>query len=188
MLLSSASLVNAVNGSNGDNPTNMARRDVDEVIETLADANAYTVSDMIEGADKFSTAPVRDSFIAMGSTKLIPSLEQVTGFQAKAQYPKDEGMRAEWGTVSNLRFFLSSIGSVSPNSSLLGADVYNVFVTGLDAYTVVEQDGYSSQFIYRPPIYDGPLALNASVGYKFAQARAITNDQWVLNFRQTLAP
>lgn len=188
MLLSTASFLNAVNGTNGDNPTNISRRDVDEVIQTLADANAYTVSDMIEGADKFGTGPVRDAYVAMGSTKLIPSIEQVTGFLAKAQYPRDEGMRAEWGTISNLRIFLSSIGSVSPNQSLLGNDVFNMFVTGLDAYTVVEQDGYSSQFIYRPPIYDGPLALNASVGYKFAQARTVTNDQWVLNFRQTLAP
>jgi N4-gp56 family major capsid protein len=187
MLLSTASFINATGGANGDNPTNIARSDVDNVIETLADANAYTVSDMIEGADKFGTGPVRDAYIAMGSTQLIRSIEQVQGFLAKAQYPRDEGMRAEWGSVSNLRFLLSSIGSVSPSSSLLGADVYNMFITGLDAYTVIEQNGYSTQFIYRPPIYDGPLALNASVGYKFAQARAITNDTWVLNLRQTRA-
>lgn len=30
-----------------------------------------------------------------------------------------------------------------------------------------------------PPIYDGPLALNASVGYKFAEVPRILNDQWV---------
>ncbi|MGD2065712.1 MAG: N4-gp56 family major capsid protein [Candidatus Bathyarchaeota archaeon] len=187
MLLSTASFINATNGTNGDNPTNLARADVDQIIETLVDANAYTVSDMIEGADKFGTGPVRDSYIAMASSQLIRSIEQVTGFLAKSQYPRDEGLRAEWGNISNLRIFLSSIGSVSPNSSLLGANVYNMFVTGLDAYTVIEQDGYSSQFIYRPPIYDGPLALNGSVGYKFAQARTITNDAWVLNLRQTRA-
>ena len=37
----------------------------------------------------------------------------------------------------------------------------------MEAYACIEQDGYSASFIYRPPIYDGPLALNASVGYKF---------------------
>lgn len=40
---------------------------------------------------------------------------------------------------------------------------------------------------YRPPIYDGPLALNASVGYKFAEVPRITNDLWILNLRATLA-
>lgn len=185
MLLSTASFINAVGGANGDNPTNISRRDVDTVIETLVDANAYTVSDMIEGQDKFGTGPVRDAYVAFGSSQLIRSIEQVTGFLAKAQYPTKEGMRAEWGNISNLRIFLSSIGSVSPNSSLLGNDIFNMFCCGLDAYAVIEQDGYSSQFIYRPPIYDGPLALNGSVGYKFAQARTITNDAWVLNLRQT---
>jgi hypothetical protein len=46
----------------------------------------------------------------------------------------------------------------------------------MEAYACVEQDGYSASFIYRPPIYDGPLALNASVGYKFAEVPRITND------------
>jgi N4-gp56 family major capsid protein len=94
---------------------------------------------------------------------------------------------AEWGTVSNLRFLLSSIGSVTPNASMLGADVYNIFCCGRESFAAVEQDGYSAQFIYRPPIYDGPLALNASVGYKFAEVPRILNDQWLLNLRCTLA-
>ena len=65
--------------------------------------------------------------------------------------------------------------------------MYNIFVTGREAFAAIEQDGYSAQFIYRPPIYDGPLALNASVGYKFAEVPRITNDTWVFNLRCTLA-
>lgn len=57
----------------------------------------------------------------------------------------------------------------------------------MEAYACIKQDGYSATFIYRPPIYDGPLALNASVGYKFAEVPRITNDQWVINLRATLA-
>jgi N4-gp56 family major capsid protein len=94
---------------------------------------------------------------------------------------------AEWGTVANIRFLLSSIGSTTANASLLGATVYNIFVCGREAFAAVEQDGYSAQFIYRPPIYDSPLALNASVGYKFAEVPRILNDQWVFNLRCTLA-
>ena len=115
-------------------------------------------------------------------------MEQVQGFIAKAQYPNQQStMRPEWGSVSNIRFLLASIGSVSANASNNGNDVFNVFCVGMEAYAVVKQDGYSAQFIYRPPIYDGPLSLNASVGYKFAQVPRITNDAWVINLRTTLS-
>lgn len=66
-----------------------------------------------------------------------------------------------------------------------GQTVFNVFCTGQEAYACIEQDGYSASFIYRPPIYDGPLALNASVGYKFAEVPRITNDAWIINMRCT---
>lgn len=186
--MSTASFINCVNGTNGDNPTEIARADVDEVIKTLAGNNAYTISDSIEGEDKFGTAPVRDAYFAMCNTDLIGDLERVTGFIAKAQYPnQDKTLRPEWGSISNLRFLLSSIGSTTPNDSLNGATVYNIFVAGMEAYCCIEQDGYSAQFIYRPPIYDGPLALNASVGYKFAEVPRITNDAWIINLRATLS-
>lgn len=189
MLSSSASFVNCTGGTNGDNPTEITRSDVDSVIRTLADNNAYTISDNIEGEDRFGTAPVRDAYMALASTQLIGDLEQVSGFIAKAQYPSPmQALREEWGSVSNLRFLLSSIGAVFPNSSLLGQDVYYIFCVGMEAYACVEQDGYSAQFIYRPPVYDGPLALNSSVGYKFAQVPRITNDAWVLKLSCTLNP
>ena len=188
MLASTASSINSVGGTNGDNPTEMVRSDVDAVIRTLADNNAYTIADNIEGEDRFGTAPVRDAYFALGNTQLIGDLENINGFIAKAQYPSQMStLRPEWGSVSNLRFLLSSIGSVTENASNNGNDVYNTFCVGMEAYAVVEQDGYSAQFIYRPPIYDGPLSLNASVGYKFAQVPRITNDAWVINLRSTLA-
>lgn len=188
MLASTASQINCVEGSNADNPTNITREDIDTVIRTMFSNNAYTISDYIGGEDKFGTAPVRDAFFALGSTQLIGDLERVNGFIAKVQYPSQmDTLRAEYGSVSNLRFLLSSIGSVSENASANGADVYNTFVVGMEAYAVVEQDGYSAQFIYRPPIFSDALGLTASVGYKFAQVPRITNDAWVINLRSTLA-
>lgn len=37
--------------------TEITRSDVDEVVRTLLDNNAYTIMDNIEGEDKFGTAP-----------------------------------------------------------------------------------------------------------------------------------
>ena len=87
MLASTASFINCTGGVNGDSPTEITRADVDSVIQTLAGNNAYTISDNIEGEDRFGTAPVRDAYFAMGSTQLIRSIESVSGFIAKAQYP-----------------------------------------------------------------------------------------------------
>ncbi len=188
MLASTASFINATGGVNGDNPTEITRSDVDTIVRALINNNAYTIMDNIEGEDKFGTAPVRDAYFALCSSQLTGNLDAVAGFIQKNQYPAPmNALRSEWGAIGNLRFLISSIGSVSPNASSLGANIYNIFCVGMEAYACIEQDGYSASFIYRPPIYDGPLALNASVGYKFAEVPRITNDLWVLNLRVTLA-
>ncbi len=171
-----------------DVPTEITRTDVDTVVRALLNNNAYTIMDNIEGEDKFGTAPVRDAYFALCSTNLTGNLDNVAGFIQKNQYPAPmNALRSEWGAIGNLRFLISSIGSTSLNASSLGATVYNIFCVGMEAYACIEQDGYSASFIYRPPIYDGPLALNASVGYKFAEVPRITNDLWVINLRATLA-
>jgi N4-gp56 family major capsid protein len=188
MLAGTAAFINCVGGVNGDNPTEISATDVDEVVRTLLNNDAYTILDNIEGEDKFGTAPVRDAYFALCSTQLTGDLDAVGGFIHKNQYPSPmDALRSEWGAIGNLRFLVSSIGSVSPLASNLGADVFNIFCVGMEAYASVEQDGYSANFIYRPPIYDGPLALNASVGYKFAEVPRITNDLWVINLRATRA-
>lgn len=188
MLASTASFINCTGGTDGDNPTEITRSDVDTVVRTLRGNNAYSFLTGVQGEDRFGTAPVRDAYFGLGHTDLIGQLDNVQGFIQKWNYPNQQStLDAEWGTVANVRFLLSSIGSISPNASLLGSNVYNIFIAGREAYCAIEQDGYSSQFIYRPPIYDSPLALNASVGYKFAEVPRITNDTWVFNLRCTLS-
>jgi len=188
MLAGTAAFINCTGGVNGDNPTEITVSDVSTVVRTLLNNNAYTILDNIEGEDKFGTAPVRDAYFALTSTFMTSNLDAMNGFTHKTNYPSPmNALRSEWGTVGNLRFLVSSIGSVTPNASMLAANVYNIFCVGMEAYACIEQDGYSATFIYRPPIYDGPLALNASVGYKFAEVPRITNDLWVINLRATLS-
>lgn len=188
MLAATAGFINCVGGVNGDNPTEMTRSDVDEVVRTLLSADAYCIMDNIQGEDRFGTAPVRDAYFALCSTNLTGNLDSVAGFIHKNQYPSPmNALRSEWGAIGNLRFLVSSIGSFVANASNNGADVYNTFCVGMEAYACIEQDGYSASFIYRPPIYDGPLALNASVGYKFAEVPRILNDLWIVNLRATLS-
>lgn len=188
MLQSTASFVNCTGGTNGDSPTEITRSDVDTVVRLLRGNNAYSFLTGVQGEDRFGTAPVRDAYFGLTHTDMIGQLDSVNGFIQKWNYPNQQStLDSEWGTVANVRYLLASIGSITPNASLLGANVYNIFHAGREAFAAIEQDGYSAQFIYRPPIYDGPLALNASVGYKFAEVPRITNDTWVFNLRATLS-
>lgn len=132
---------------------------------------------------------IRDAFFVLSSAKVMKDLDNVSGFVQKSNYPSPmNALRSEWGSVGSFRFLLSSRGSITERGSLLGADVYNNFVVGMESYGVVEQDSFSATFIYIPPhIAGGPLALNCSVGYKFAAAPVILNDAWVINMRCTLS-
>lgn len=188
VLQATAGFINAVGGVNGDNPTELSRADINAVIRALMNADAYTISDMIGGEDKFGTAPVRDAFFVMANAGLIGDLDVIAGFTAKSQYPSDMGvLRSEYGAISNTRWVVSSIGSVTPNASALGRNVYNCFVTGMEAYAYVTLDEYNAKWIYRPAIYDGPLAQNITLAYKFASAYRILNDLHIINLRCTNA-
>ena len=134
------------------------------------------------------TGPVRDAYLALGHTRLSKDLNNINGFISKWNYPNDNRvLRSEWGSVNNVRFMLSSVGSITPNASLLGADVYNVFVQGMEALACVEQDNYSARFLYRPPVFSDPLFQNVTIGYVFAEVPRILNDLWITNMRCTLA-
>jgi len=187
MLQSTAAVINCVGGTNGDNPTELSRTDIDTTIQALLGNDAMMISDNIEGSLKFGTAPVREAFWGMMKTDIIDDLEAVTGFISQAQYPSNMNvLNAEWGSVSNIRFLYSSKGSQTLNSSLNGNTVYNTFVTGQEAYAIVELTQATASFIYTPP--GGPtdplrrLQLGA---WKMAQVPRILNDAWIFNLRST---
>jgi hypothetical protein len=46
---------------------------------------------------------------------------------------------------------------MSPASSSLGQNVYNIFCVGMEAYAAIEQDGYSAQFINKYVNYKSSL-------------------------------
>ena len=190
MLAGTAAFVNATFGTNGDVPTEITQPDIDKVTTMLINNNAHMFLSGIEGDLKFGTAPVRMAFIALANSAIIPDLQNpanVPNFIAKSQYPdQSRTIESEWGAVNNVRFLVSSIGSVIPNSSMNGRNVYNVFVVAKEAYGIVEQDQYTAQFLYRPAIYSGPLAQNVTAGYKFGSAYRILNDAWVVSLRVTL--
>ena len=189
-LESTASVINCVNGNNGDLPTEMALEDVDDVVTVLQNNSAEYITVMIPGELRFATSPIGDAYGCMLSTRMIPVLNNISGFVRKFQYPNvNETLQTEWGGVNNVRFFVSEQGSITPNASLAGNDVANCFVAAKESYKVVWQAGGKARFIYLPPGYNNdPCMLRHTAGCSFYQGQCITNDLWLQNLRSTLTP
>lgn len=189
MLESTASFINCVSGTNGDNPTELTRADIDAVIFALIGNSARMISDNIEGEDRFGTAPVRESYWVMCHSDILGNLENVDGFINTAQYPAQMNvLHAEWGSVGNSRWLYSPIGSFYANASALGNNLYNCFFTGREAYATIDQDGASAQFIYQGlGSGNDPLLQRQTAGYKFATVPRILNDAWLIALRATVA-
>lgn len=186
-LESSASIINSVGGGNGDLPTEMFLSDVDDAVTLLQNNSGEYITNMIPGQMKIGTSPIGDAYGGMLTTRMIPVLNNITGFVRKFQYPNvDVTLSSEWGGVNNVRFFVSEQGSVTPNASLLGNDVANCFIAAKEAYKVVWQAGGKMKFIYLPPGYNNdPCMLRHTAGCSFYQGQCITNDLWILNLRST---
>lgn len=188
MLASTATIYNCTGGGNGDVPSNISLSDISDVSSALITNDAWMILDAVGGEDKFGTSPVRDAFLGLGHTRLSKDLDALNGFNSKWNYSSaDRVLRSEWGAVNNVRFMLSSVASVSPFASALGNDVFNIFVQGMESLACIYQDNFSSQFLYRPPIFSDALFQNVTLGYVFAEVPKIINDLWITNMRCTLA-
>ncbi len=190
MLSGTAAFVNATFGTNGDIPSNITTADIDKVTTTLINNDANMFTEGIPGDLKFATSPVPAAFIALANSAIIPDLQNpnaVPTFKTKWNYSHPErSIQAEWGVSNNCRFLVSSIGSVIPNSSFNGQDIYNIFIVAKEAYGIIEQDQYSAQFIFKSAEFSDALNQNVTAGYKFGAAYRILNDAWVMALRVTL--
>lgn len=188
MLQSTSSVINARFGTNGDNPTNLGMGDFSAVGASLADNNALTVLNSIYGENRFGTAPVSNCFYALGSTKLIPSMNNLVadGFIRKINYPSQETvMESEYGSAFNVRVFLSSNGAVIPNASARNRPIYQLLTGGMEAYAMVKQNNYSTQFFYRPAQLVSAVLQNCQLGWKMATVPRLCNDLWLYSVNCT---
>jgi N4-gp56 family major capsid protein len=188
-LLSSASVYNCRGGVNGDSPTELTVRDLSSVASALDTANAFKFLSGKQGEDRFGTSPIRSAYFFLTSTEMQPTFDAMDKFTSSWNYPnQNDVIYSEYGAVLNFRIFTSSESAVQRGASAInGADVFNNMAVARESYAHIDQDGYSSQLLYRPPIFSGPLALNGTLGVKFAQAQVILQETWLRNVRCTLA-
>lgn len=188
LLVSTGSIYYCTGGTNGDSITEWTAEDAGRIGKMLLGAAAPTVTATIDGANKFGSASVKNAYGALAHTDIVNDLESANGWKAVNDYGSlKDVVPSEWGSLKSIRFFVSPLGSITPTSSGLGADVYNTPVTGIDTYTIIEQDGYTSRFCYRSAIHSGPLPLNISLGFLMSFAGMINHDTFILNVKSTIA-
>lgn len=188
VILSSASFINATGGNNGDNPTEVSLSDIDDVTTLLISNDAMMMLEQEGGELRFGSSPLNDSFIGLCHTDMIPRLNAMQDFVKKASYSKPSAalLRAEWGSVSNARVFVSSVGARLPNASALGATVYPLTLMGAEATAIVDQDNFSSELIIRPAWVSDPLGQNGTLAVTTAMASVITDESWLSNLYCTI--
>lgn len=187
-LESTASIVNCVGGSNGDLPTEMQVSDLDDITAVLQTNDGEYVTNMIDASDKIGTSPLGDCYAMLCHSRMIPVLNNITGFRRKFEYGTGSinTISSEWGGINNIRAFQSSQGSITPSASLMGNDVGNNFIVALESYKVVFQRGGRAKYIYTPPGgHNDPAHLRHMAACQFYQGNCINNDLWVQNARST---
>lgn len=188
-LMSIVAVYNCRGGTGGDNPTNFTAADASAINSSLSTSNAFKFLNGKLGEDRYGSGPVRAAYIMLASTEQEQDFDGlVDDFKSSWQYPNQENVAySEYGSIRNLRIFTSSEAAVERGASALGYDVYNDIVTGREGFAHIDQDGYSSQLIYRDPIFSGPSALNATLAIKFAQAQLVTQETFMRKVRCTLS-
>jgi N4-gp56 family major capsid protein len=187
-VVSSASAINAGGGANGDNPTDLGVSDFSMVATTLDTNNAFKFTSGIAANTGIGSGPVRSAYFMLSSTELQSDFDALVGSGFKSQYDYSSNasaLESEYGAIFNIRILTSSEAPVSRNASALTSDVYYNIVLGKQALMHIKQDGYSMQLIYRDPMYSGMLAQNCTLGVKFAQAQAITQDTGIRKLLST---
>lgn len=187
LLSSSVSYLNAVGGTNGQQPSEISRNDVNNIERILLGNDARTMLEGIDAELKFATSPTRDAFIALASTDITPDLQNVQGVILKAAYPEQEGLRPEeYCSISRFRFFVASKAAKIPGiSQPSGRTVYTIPMYGLEAFAKIDQNNYSAIIGYRPPFVVSSVAQNSQLYAKFAIARAISNQNWITGLNVT---
>jgi len=182
MLVATASQIAAANGVNGGVPTEINQTDIDLAIDYLEGNNAVKFTPVIEGKDKFGTAPTWASYWGLMSSDLRSDVKAVASFLSRNQYPDPkEALQSELGSTDEVRWLMSS-------EAYSTGGTYSNFIIGQNAYARIAIDDLSSELVIKP-LGSGqdPLNQRQTMGWKSFFGSVILDDGWVVNLTATQA-
>jgi len=152
--------------------------DCQTIRKTLLSNSARRIREQINAGVKISTSPTPESFIAIGHTDLLTSLESLTGWTPKEEYgSQQETLPDEYGYAHGIRFILTPNGKIWSGAGDSSADVYGIVVLGRSAYANIKMEKRSTQIFVKNPV--DPLDQRYTIGWKTEHASKITNDDFM---------
>ncbi len=154
--------------------TLLNKTDIDSVRQTLRNADADYMTELVRAGTGQGTSPIRPSFIGFADTDLEDDLETVSGFKHSANYSGQQNIHAaEWGATGNVRWLTSTQGFVSSGN-------YSNPIIGKQAFGIIDINGGNAKAIIKGfGAGDDPLNQRATVGWKMWQVARILNDAFI---------
>jgi N4-gp56 family major capsid protein len=180
------------------------RNDLDRAYRLLKVNKARTFSPMIMAGQNVGTGPVMPSYWAMCDERVAFDLRHVEGFLLPSEYSQKTGILAgEFGADKNgIRFLCSPNGYFLPGASGQTAsstlvkntggfvDVYSIFICGQECVGGVNLANGNGGIIRKALGSAGtadPLNMRATVGWKKYDARAILNQNFMVEIQTAVS-
>lgn len=176
VLNSATAQINCVNGNNGETITELSQIDVNRAIEYLDVNDTEKVTPIIEGSNKFGTAPVEEAYWVMAHVELKKDIRALPSFLPTAAYGSQEAvLQAEFGATDEARWVTSTLVTKSSDSP---PQFDNTFV-GANAYGYVSIDEVSAEMIMKPLGFNDYLNRFQSMGFTAWFNAAVLDDSHI---------
>jgi len=159
--------------------TEISAKDIRAVVKQIMENDGRPFNAMQDGANKFGTAPLPETFWALSSVSMMDDLEGLAPYwRGKETYPQKAGLHpAEMGITGMMRWMLSSLGYYDADTGY-----YSAFVIAKNSYTTVDLNGnVSSHFKdFGSAGSNDPLDQIATHGWKImGYGSLILQDNWM---------
>ncbi len=169
--------------------------------KTLKGNIAAHVTQRIAPTDKVGTLPIREAFIGIFHTDAEPHFDNIQGFKHASEYPSNDALPNEYGSIGEIRIFTTQNAIVIPNAGTANAaalgmesdngtncNVYLGIVFGMDALGTVGLQAHNMEAIIKDVTSGG--AENAgnqkgSVALKTYDAELILDEDYIVRYEHT---
>lgn len=189
VLKATGTIYNCNQGGNLKTPNEVTQADVDDIVQILFDNDAKMFTGVMASSTGTGTAPLDESYYCMANSAIYRDLKNLDSWVPINQYPKPEARKnGERGYTDNARWCLSSKAPLTLNGDDAGSStVYDFFMTGQDAYGVIDISGGNMKSIFTKAGGAGDrLEQASSLGWKGWHACKILNDLLLVRGRCTL--
>lgn len=181
---SSVATISCLNGVNGNAITELTQADVNRAIAYLDVNDTEKMAPVIEGTNRFGTAPVEAAWWVLAHVDLKPDIRNLDAFVPTSAYGSQEAvLQAEFGSTDEARWNTSTL----VKKSTATPPIYNNTFIGANAYGYVGIDEVSTEMILKPLGFNDYLNRFQSMGFTAWFNAAILDDSHIVNLLATKA-